>query len=142
MYGITYRARLTLVRLAKILPFIICAMVAISYMETIYALTTNRLYCVDGDYVLYKPISWVIGRCFLYEWYTMVFVTILAFAMETCIYNKLCILYLCFNLWEKDFFLDVELLPFCVYIVSALNVILSTWIVYKGLKTYFYMKKG
>lgn len=130
--GTTYKARVFLVRLAKVFPFVLCTIVCISYFESLYALLFESYYEIEGSMILYKPISWTIGKVFLYEWYTIAMAVVLSFAMETCINNKLCILYLCANAWERDFFITIEMYEEYVYVIVIANIIISAFFVYKG----------
>lgn len=128
-----YFFRVLLIRIAKILPFIICGIVAISYIESIMSLCFN-LYAYFGEYyVPYKPISWAISNVFEYEWTTIIVLSVLSIAVETCIWNKLSIVYLGANLCEKSYF-DFELDIWQIYIISILNLIISAYFTYKGVK--------
>lgn len=128
-----YFFRVLLIRIAKILPFIICGIVAISYIESIMSLCFN-LYAYFGEYyVPYKPISWAISNVFEYEWTTIIVLSVLSIAVETCIWNKLSIVYLGANLCEKSYF-NFELDIWQIYVISILNLIISAYFTYKGIK--------
>lgn len=128
-----YFFRVLLIRIAKILPFIICGIVAISYIESIMSLCFNLYAYFDEYYVPYKPISWAISSVFEYEWTTIIVLSVLSIAVETCIWNKLSIIYLGANLCEKYYF-DFELDIWQIYIISILNLIISAYFTYKGIK--------
>lgn len=132
--SIVYKARVTLIRTAKVFPFILCFIVCISYTESMYALLMKNYCMLDDSITLYKPISWFVGNIFLYEWYAIIMATILSFAMETCWANKASIIYLCVNAWERDYFLTIELYPEYVYAICIANIIVSGFFVWKGIK--------
>lgn len=127
--------RVLLIRLGKLLPFIITFLVSISYIESAWALATNSLAEFNGEVVLYKPISWFIASCFEYNIYVLGLVIVISLAVETCIWNKLAILYLMAQLLEKEWLQHVELDEFNAYILIATNIFLSLLLVYKGLKS-------
>lgn len=131
--NVIYRSRVFLVRCAKILPFVFCFVVCISYFESSWALA-NEDFLMFGDSIsLNKPISFLIGNWFVYDWYTIAILTVLSISMETCVWNKLSIVYLAANIFERDYFITVELYPEYVYAICALNVFASGFLVYKGL---------
>lgn len=128
-----YFFRVLLIRIAKILPFIICGIVAISYIESIMSLCFN-LYAYFGEYyVPYKPISWAISNVFEYEWTTIIVLSVLSIAVETCIWNKLSIVYLGANLCEKSYF-DFELEPTIIYVICIANIVVAGYLTYKGVQ--------
>ena len=124
--------RVLLIQIAKVLPFIICGIVAISFLENIFSLLFERYAMFDGSYIPYKPISWTISNIIEYDWTTIVVLIILSIALETCIWNKLATIYLCVNLYEKSYF-DFELDIWQIYIISILNLIISAYFTYKGI---------
>lgn len=128
------KVRVALINIGKSLPFIVCFVVLISYSESCYALFVQDFVLYDGSYVLNKPISWFLGSIFEYNIQLLVVITVLSFAIRTCIYNKLSLLYLYINLWEKSYFISVNLYVEQIYMVIVLNVITSGFFVYKGIK--------
>jgi hypothetical protein len=58
---------------------------------------------------------------------------VISIAIETCIYNKLACLYLGVNLIEKSYF-DFEIEVNTVYVIATINIIVSAWIIYRGIK--------
>lgn len=130
---IAYRARKNLIYLGKVLPFLICAVVTISYLESFKALFVYEYIQVEEDVYLYKPISFFIGEYFELDFPTWLFLAITTIAIRTCKWNKLAVLYLAFQLFEKSYFSthcwNIE----CYYIVITLNAIISCFLVLKGL---------
>lgn len=86
----------------------------------------------DGVY-LDKPISWFIGNYLKYDIGTLFVLTILSFAISTCIYNKLACAYLAINLIEKSYF-DFEMDEWAIYTICITNIIVAAYLTYKGLK--------
>lgn len=135
--NIVHQSRIWLIRFAKVFPFFLCAIVMLSYIEDLFALYAESYYNVDDYTILYKPISWTIGKYFVYNWYTIITATIFSFAFETCWYNKASIVYLCFNVWERDYFFTIELYPEYIYAIIAVNLLCSGFFVFKGITILF-----
>lgn len=128
-----YKVRKLLVLFAKTFPFILCSVVCLSYLETLVSITFDW-YCTYGEYIMpYKPISWFLGDVLTYDWHTIIVAIVLSIAFETCVWNKLSILYLCANLYEKQYFTD-EMTVFAITIVCFANIVVSVFLVYKGIK--------
>ena len=132
-----HKARIFLIRLGKVLPFIVCLLVTISYSESVFALATNNIIAYDNYYILAKPISFFIGNYFEYNLQMLVVLTIISVAVETCIYNKMACGYLGINLFEKYYF-DFELEPTTIYAICMANVIVGGYLFYKGFRIVIY----
>ena len=127
------KTRITLIHIGKVLPFIVCFIVFLSYAEDVYALSFgNYIEFSDGVY-LKKPLSWFIGEYFKYDIITLSVLIILSIAIETCVYNKLACGYLGINLAEKSYF-DFELEPTYIYITCLANIIVAGYLTIKGIK--------
>ena len=126
--------RVLLIRLGKISPFLITFIVFISYVESLLALMTNSLAEYNGEVVLYKPLSWTIASYFEYDMYVVGFLTILAIAIETCIWNKLALLYLFIQLIEKGLLAHVMLDLLAYYIIVITNALISLVFTLKGIR--------
>lgn len=126
--------RVLLIRLGKVSPFLITFLVFISYVESLLALMTNSLAEYNGEVVLYKPLSWAIASYFEYDMYVVAFLTILAIAIETCIWNKLSLLYLFIQLIEKGLLAHVMLDLWAYYIIVITNVLISLVLTLKGIR--------
>lgn len=124
--------RRALIRLGKVIPFVLCFIVFVSYLEDVYALYTNSyMEFADGVY-LYKPISWAIGNQLEYNISHLAVLCVLSIAISTCFYNKLACLYLGVNLLEKSYF-DFELEPTTIYIICLANIIVAGYLTVKGI---------
>lgn len=126
--------RLFLIRIGKILPFLICFLVFISYFENFCSLVKQD-YVVCCEYtILNKPISWFIGSYFEYNMQTLFIISIVSFAIRTCIWNKLSIAYLAVQLYEKSFFAAHEYDVSIYYIITIINIALCLFFCCKGIK--------
>ena len=128
-----HKARIWLIRLGKMLPFIVCFIVIISYVESVIALAYNDIIAYDSYVILQKPITFFIGQYFEYNLQTLALLIIISIAIETCIYNKLACGYLGINLAEKSYF-DFELEPTYIYIICLANIIVAGYLTYKGIR--------
>ncbi len=129
------RTRITLIQLGKVIPFVICFVVLVSYCENVYALLSNNyIEFMDGVY-LNKPISWFIGEYFTINYPVLFLVVVLSFSIETCIYNKLACCYLFVNLYEKSFFVYHEYCNEVYCVVSITNIIVCVYLCAKGIET-------
>ena len=126
--------RVLLIRLGKKRTFLITFLVFISYVESLLALMTNSLAEYNGEVVLYKPLSWAIASYFEYDMYVVAFLTILAIAIETCIWNKLALLYLFIQLIEKGLLAHVMLDLWAYYIIVITNALISLVLTLKGIR--------
>jgi hypothetical protein len=126
------RFRRLLIQIGKVLPFVVCALVAINYTETAFALATNDFLMYDGIVIPNTRISFFIGHYFEYNIQMLVVLVILSIAISTCIYNKLACAYLGINLAEKSYF-DFELEITTIYIICLANIIVAGYLTYKGI---------
>lgn len=137
MANIAHKSRVFLINIGKILPFLVCFVVAISDIECGYSLCTENYVIVGNIAYLYKPISWQLGKVFEYNIQLVFLLTVLSFAIKTCKWNKLAILYLFVQIGEKQYFSthqwDSEN---GYYLIIALNVIVCLFLNFKGIKNY------
>ena len=132
-----HRARIWLIRLGKVLPFVICFIVMLSYSETVFKLATNDLFSWCGIVIPSKPISWFISGYFEYNLQMLFVLVILSIAIQTCVYNKMACGYLGVNLAEKSYF-DFELEPTAIYIICLANIIVAGYLTWKGISLYLH----
>lgn len=131
-------ARKALIRMGKSLPFILCFIILISYLENIYAIATNDYINYGGCLIYNTPVSFYIGAFAEYDIVFMVAVTIISIAIEVCIYNLIAVAYCWFNILQR--YLLWEYGPFdneIYYIVAIANVAFAAWITYKGISILF-----
>ena len=132
--NIVHRSRVLLINIGKMLPFAVCLIVLISYIETLISLSSSNFVLLNGSYIPSKPISWFIGQYFEYNVITLIILLTISVAVETCVWNKLAIVYLAIQLAEKEYFITVELYPEYVYAIVIANIIISGFFVWKGIK--------
>jgi hypothetical protein len=131
--NIVYKARIFLIRFAKVFPFVLCGIICFSYTESVYALLNENYMALDDSIVLDKPLSRFIGEWFVYDWRTIAVATIFSLAFETCWHNKACIIFACVNAWERDYFLTIELEPTYIYLICLANIIVAGYLTIKGI---------
>ena len=134
MDGLAYRMRVALINTGKMLPFLICVVVFVSYAESTFALATSDFLATDDAIILNKPFSWLIAEYFRYNIVTVVVMARLSYAINTCVWNKLVLLYLLIQLYEKEYFLTVELDALTIYIICIANILVCALFIYKGIK--------
>lgn len=122
-----------LIRIGKVLPFIVCFLVCFNYVETAFAVTTSDLIMYDDVVIPNTRISFFIGHYFEYNLQMLFVLVILSIAIQTCFFNKLACLYLGINLLEKSYF-DFELEPTTIYIICLANIIVAGYLTDKGIK--------
>ena len=132
--NLIYKSRVALINIGKVLPFIVCAIVFVGYAETTFSLVTNDYIVWDGNIIPNTPITRFIGLYFEYDIIMLVILLTISVAIETCYWNKLAIVYLCFQLYEKNYFQSMELYTETIYIIAVANIIVSWFFVYKGAK--------
>ena len=132
----SYSTRVLLIRLGKNLPFVICLIVFISYAESLWSLMNHNYLYYEDSVVLSKPVSWFIAQYFEYNLVTVVILLTISVAVETCIWNKLTILYLSVQLTEKNYISEVELYPETVYVIVVVNLLICGYLLWKGVRVW------
>jgi hypothetical protein len=91
--------RKILIRIGKIIPFVLAFIVVVGYIESTHAVY-NELYemCDDGSVILYTPISNYIGNIVYIDWFDVLLLYVLAVGLEFCWRNMLAVHYLLLNL--------------------------------------------
>ena len=124
--------RRLLIQIGKTLPFVLCSIVFISYLEMAFASATSDYLLYDGMVILNTPISFFIGRYFEYDLLVCIISLIMSIAIEACRWNLWATFYLFVHLAEKSFF-DFELDVWQIYIIAIANLIVSGYFTYKGI---------
>ena len=127
------KIRKLLIKVGKVLPFVICFITCLNFIETAFATATSDFLVYDGIVIPNTPISFFIGQYFEYNLQMLAVLIIISIAIETCVYNKLACAYLGINLAEKSYF-DFELEPTYIYIICIINIAISFYLTYKGIK--------
>lgn len=131
--NIAHRSRIYLIRIAKVLPFAICFIIAISYIDCLQAIIFENYVYYDNAIILNTPLNWMIANYFEYGVFVILVSILLSTSTETCVYNKISIVYAIINLAEKAY-ITFELDIVYVYIIIILNILIATFLVYKGFK--------
>jgi hypothetical protein len=126
--------RRLLIRFGKAIPFVLSFVVCISYIECFIAITTSNFVVYDNFAIPYTPISYKLASIFEYDWMTILATTILSYAVETCVWNKISIAYLAVQLAFKNYIVDFELEPTTIYIICFANIIVAGYLTFKGIK--------
>lgn len=134
-------ARRILIRLGKTLPFALCLIVLLSYTESAMAIALEDYVCYGDTVILNKPLSFLIAGIFEYDWSTVIITGIISVAIETCFWNKCCILYLSAQLIEKSYF-DFEMEVWLISVICTLNTIVSAFFIYKGIRILIHNEKN
>ena len=135
MNVIAHKARVLLIDVGKMLPFLVCFVVVVSYIECLYSLLTQDYVVINNFVYLKKPISWQLGKVFEYNIQIIIVLAILSFAIKTCKWNKLAIVYLAFQLIEKSYFATHQWNnENYYYIVLAINILICLFLVIKGIR--------
>lgn len=132
-----HKARIFLIRLGKILPFVVCFIVMLSYIESTFSLCVSDLITWNGVVIPDTTFSFLVGYYFEYNLQMLVVLVILSIAIQTCVYNKMACGYLGVNLIEKSYF-DFELEPTTIYIICFANVIVAGYLTWKGISIYLH----
>lgn len=125
--------RRLLIQLGKVCPFVICFFVLVNYIEICTALLFKDYIVYENSIILNTQVSFFINKYIEYDIQMLFVLCVTSIAIETCLYNKLACLYLGVNLIEKSYF-DFEIEENTVYVIAITNIIVSTWITYKGIK--------
>lgn len=132
--SIVYKARVYLIRFSKVFPFALCFIVLLSLIETLYALYIGDFVLYDGSLTPNTPIAWFIARYYEFGVYSLILALVFAISFETCIYNKASIGYLTIFSGQQLYFSSIELYPEYIYLICIINIIISAFFVWKGLR--------
>lgn len=135
--NIVYKTRVILVNMGKMLPFVLCGIIFVSYSETLFSLATNDFVEWNGYVIPNNEIAWFMGKYFEYDLVTLLALLIMSIAVQTCFWNKLSLFYLFVQLEEKDFFSTIELYQEYIYAIIAFNLLCSGFFVFKGITILF-----
>ena len=126
--------RRLLINFGKVLPFILCFVLLVSYIECCVSLYIEDFMIYKDSITLNTPISFWLADKFEYDYLTLFAMTILSYAVETCLWNKIGILYLAFQLAFKNYIANFELEPTTIYIICLANILVAGYLTVKGIK--------
>jgi len=91
--------RKLLIRIGKVIPFVLAFIVLVGYVENVYSVLTDRI-CIDeyGMAFYYCPFSTWISNLVYIDWFDVLLVWILCFALELCKYSFRCAYLITLNL--------------------------------------------
>lgn len=128
-------SRRILIYIGKFSPFILCAIIMLSYMECMYSLSISDYMSHDDYIVVNEPISFAIAAYFKYDALIVALLLVISIAIETCAWNKLAVLYLSLHLLFKHYIESIEIEPIHIYILCCLNIVICFYLILKGVKT-------
>ena len=130
---IAWNARKLVIGIGKLLPFVVCGVVIISYAESLFSLALSDYLYYDGTMILNTPLSFLVGQIFEYDVMAFAIMIVLGLAIEACRWNILTTFYLGLHLLEKSY-LDFELEPLYIFVVIIVNLVISCYLMYRGIK--------
>lgn len=139
--NLVYKARVGLIRFAKVFPFILCFIVLLSLSETLFALILNDFVIFDGGITPNTPIAWFIASKYELEIYSVLAAIFLSVAFETCVWNKASEIYLLVFLKQQTYFPTIELYPEYIYLICIINIALCSFFCYKGIRILTSLRK-
>ena len=134
--NIVYRTRVILVNMGKMLPFVLCGIILVSYSETMFSLATSDFVEWSGYIIPNTPISWFVGNYFEYDLVTLFALLIMSISVQTCFWNKLSLLYLFLQLKEKEYLSSIELYQEYIYVICIANILICGFFCYKGINIF------
>lgn len=127
-------ARKLLIYTFKILPFFLCFIILLTHTETIFAILSTKIVYYEGLILYDTPISFFIARYIKIDILVIISTTIASFAIESCIWNKLSILYIFSVIIQKYYFESFELNEYVIVIILVTNILISAFLVFKGIR--------
>jgi hypothetical protein len=132
--NLVYKSRIGLIRFAKVFPFILCFIVLVSLLETLFALVLSDFVVFDGNITPSTPFAWFVGEKYEMGIYSVLLAIFLSVAFETCFWNKASEVYLLIYLKQQVYFPTIELYPEYIYVICLSNIIVACYLTYKGIK--------
>ena len=134
--------RKLLIRIGKVIPFVLAFVVVLGYVEIIYAHGNNLTVMIDDEFeTYYTPLSNFIGNIIYIDWFDVLLLYIIAFALEFCKYNLRAVHYLLLNLAVR-FVLEHFYLPNHVLIhLCAFMALAGLYCVYGGINILLSLRK-
>lgn len=132
--NLVYKARVGLIRFAKVFPFLLCFIVLVSLSETLFALLVSDFVLLDGSLTPNTPIAWFIASKYEFGVYSVLAAIFLSVTFETCVWNKTSEIYLLVFLKQQTYFPTIELYPEYIYIICIINILICVFFCYKGIR--------
>ena len=131
--NLVYKSRIGLIRFAKVFPFLLCFIVLISLLETLFALLLSDFVILDGSLTPNTPLAWFIADKYEFEIYSVLAAIFLSIAFETCVWNKASEVYLLIYLKQQVYFPTIELYPEYIYAICIANIIVAGYLTLRGI---------
>lgn len=125
--------RRLLVRSGKVLPFVLCFLVGLHYIETTICITTNNYALCNGYTITNASIMRYVANILEYDFLGWLTLSVISISVQTCLTNKLSLLYLLANIGQKEYFANVEIETTTAIIVAVINAIICGYFTYKGI---------
>ena len=124
-----------LIRLGKVIPFVIAFILLISYIETIYAIISSDTIVDAEDNVVYNlPISFFFADFIYIDWFDVLLVWILCFALELCKYTFRCAYLITINLVFRTIIENANLSNHYIVALCIFMALWSCMCLYGGIK--------
>lgn len=127
--------RKLLIRLGKIIPFVLVFILLVGYVETIYAIITNNTEAdAEDNIVYYMPITFFISEKVFVDWLDVLLVWILCVALELCKYSFRCAYLITLNLPYRWLVEHVSMSDDTIISIASFMALAGLRCVYGGIK--------
>jgi len=127
--------RKILIRLGKIIPFVLAFILLVGYIESIYAVISQNLIVDVEDETLYNlPITFFLSDIVFIDWLDVFLVWILCFALELCKYAFRCAYLITLNLPFRRLVAHVSMADGITISLYAIMALFGLFCVYGGFK--------
>jgi hypothetical protein len=131
-----------LIQVGKTTPFLLVFVLLVGYIENIYSILTNRIAIDDyGLMFYYCPVGMWLSDVIYIDWFDVLLVWILCFALELCKYSFRCAYLITLNLpfrWLVGHVSMPDGIVIGFYVFMALA---GLYCIYGGLKILFNSRK-
>lgn len=133
--GISLFFRKLLIRIGKVIPFLLAFILLVNYLEIIYSIAYDVTIMDFNRYMIYTtPISNHIGDMVYIDWFDVLLIWILCYALELCKYTFRCAVYitlaLCLRFALERFYIENGI----VIGICAFMALYGLYCAYGGLK--------
>lgn len=127
--------RRLLIRIGKILPFVLAFILFVNYVEILYAVASGQMYeDIDGCYVYATPISSFIGDIVYIDYLDVLLMYIMSVALELCWRNRMAIHYITLSLALRFALETTSMSEWAVIPLCALMALLGLICVCLGIR--------
>lgn len=127
--------RKLLIRVGKTTPFLLVFILLVGYVENIYSILTSRIAIDDyGLMFYYCPVGTWLSDVIYIDWFDVLLVWILCFALELCKYSFRCAYLITLNLPFRWLVENYETTDNVIITCSFIMTLLSLLCLYGGIK--------